>query len=144
MEIYYQPELANSINFLSEEESKHCIRVLRHKVGDKISIVDGNGLRVEAEITDPKPKKCEFKVLKEVHAVKKAYEINIAIAPTKNQDRIEWFIEKAVEIGVDKIDYVQHININNSQLQKKNNKNKKKYKIFIAYYLKKVRLIDNI
>lgn len=105
MEIYYQPELGKRIGFLSEEESKHCIRVLRHKVGDKILIVDGKGLKVEAEITVPKPKKCEFKVLTEYQPEEKQFVINIAIAPTKNIDRIEWFIEKTVEIGIDKIDF---------------------------------------
>lgn len=104
MDIYFQPDLSQGVNELTEEESRHCIKVLRHKVGDIIIIVDGNGLRVKAKITDAHHKHCKFSILeKEKNSINKA-QIHIAITPTKSSDRIEWFAEKATEIGINHID----------------------------------------
>ena len=103
MEIYYQPDLGNESLFLPEDESRHCIRVLRRTKGDKISVVNGLGLRVTAEITEANPRACRFKVLDKELEKEPNFSVQLAIAPTKNQDRIEWFVEKSVELGVDKI-----------------------------------------
>ena len=105
MELYYQPDLALGINNLSEEESRHCVKVLRRKVGDRIVIVDGKGLKVQAEITEANPKKCQFRILDKEQQAPPVHKIHIAVAPTKNQDRTEWFLEKAVEIGIQTIDF---------------------------------------
>ena len=103
MEIYYQPALSEGLHQLSEEESKHCVRVLRHAVGDKIRVVDGNGLFINAEIIEANPKKCLFKIIDREQSAKRTFAITIAISPTKNMDRTEWFLEKAVELGVNRI-----------------------------------------
>lgn len=92
---------------LSEEESKHCIRVLRHKSGDVIHIIDGKGNLYEVEITDANPKKCYVKILsKKTITYAKKHHLHIAISPTKNADRIEWMLEKCTELGVDEFSFI--------------------------------------
>ena len=89
---------------LSEEESKHCIKVLRKKIGDRVQVVDGYGGFYECEIMQDKPKHCTLKVLSEQKEFRKRdFQLTIAIAPTKNLSRFEWFLEKATEIGIDRI-----------------------------------------
>ncbi len=102
MNWFYTPDItADAKEFaLSEEESKHACRVLRLKIGDKVSLLDGNGRTFLAEILLDNPKKCLLKVLEIDFEPKETYSIHIAIAPTKNNDRLEWFLEKATELGV--------------------------------------------
>lgn len=93
--------------FLSPEESKHCVKVLRHKVGDIIHAIDGSGNFFEAELTSVNPEHCTAKVLsKRYVGAKKPYRLHIAISPTKNPDRIEWLIEKGTELGVDEFSFI--------------------------------------
>jgi len=89
---------------LDEEESRHCIKVLRLKKGDHVHLVDGAGNLYEARIETPDPKACRILVTgsKKNHLARD-YNLHLAIAPTKSSDRFEWFIEKATEIGVDEI-----------------------------------------
>jgi 16S rRNA (uracil1498-N3)-methyltransferase len=102
MHLFYVPDLTGKI--LSEEESQHAVKVLRLQSGDEIVIIDGKGGYHEAKITFPHPKKCGFEILKSISEFgKRPYKLHIAIAPTKNIERFEWFVEKAVEIGVDEI-----------------------------------------
>jgi len=105
MELFYQPGLPNDL-FLSTTESNHCIRVLRKQKTDEIEITDGRGNLYKAAITNPNNKKCEFEI-NNISQISSALSYrHIAIAPTKNIDRIEWFVEKAVEIGVDEISFI--------------------------------------
>ena len=92
---------------LSAEESKHCIRVLRHKTGDRIHVIDGTGNFYEAEITEADSQKCLVKIrhTKQIASPKK-YHLHLAISPTKNADRIEWMLEKCTELGVDEFSFV--------------------------------------
>lgn len=106
MHLFYQPEVSKGQHFLDEEESRHCVKVLRHSTGDVIEVQDGHGHIFKACITVAHQKKCEFEVLSLEFQEAPSYYIHIAIAPTKNLDRIEWFIEKAVEIGVQEISFV--------------------------------------
>lgn len=103
MEVYYQPDILSGIHELSPEESKHCIKVLRHQSGDIINVVDGRGTLFEVRIIDPNPKKSSFKILRHSRKPDKNFYINIAIAPTKSIDRLLWFVEKSVELGIDEI-----------------------------------------
>jgi len=119
MQLFYCSTIIDGENYLSQEESRHCTKVLRKKSGDLIQITDGLGNHYEGELTDVNPKKCGFKITSIKFRKKPYYSIHIAIAPTKNLDRIEWFVEKAVEIGIDKITFIQtafserkHIKIN--------------------------------
>lgn len=89
---------------LNEEESKHCVRVLRLRKGNQINLVDGAGGFYLAEITDEHPKKTQLSIIKkQTDYQKRDHYLHIAIAPTKNMDRMEWFLEKATEIGIDEI-----------------------------------------
>nr|MBA3900782.1 16S rRNA (uracil(1498)-N(3))-methyltransferase [Bacteroidota bacterium] len=93
---------------LNEEESKHCIRVLRKNVGDTIQLIDGKGGFYTAEVVDAHPKRTALKVLeKKENFEKRDYYLHIAIGPTKNNSRIEWFLEKATEIGIDEISFLE-------------------------------------
>lgn len=103
MNLFYCPTISTA-TVLSEEESQHAVKVLRLTVGNEIEIVDGVGGYYKALITNPHPKHCLFEIketLKEFG--KRDYKLHIAIAPTKNIERLEWFIEKATEIGIDEI-----------------------------------------
>jgi 16S rRNA (uracil1498-N3)-methyltransferase len=102
MHIFYVLNISSSL--LSEEESLHAVKVLRLQAGDAIVVVDGTGGYHQARTTQPHPKRCAFEVIESIYDYgKRNYRLHIAIAPTKNIERFEWFIEKAVEIGVDTI-----------------------------------------
>jgi len=104
MHIFYTPELSGKTYSLDESESKHCIRVLRLVKGDEIILVDGMGGYFTAEIVDPNPKRCTVLIIKsELNFGLRNFQVHIAIAPTKNIERIEWFLEKATEIGINRI-----------------------------------------
>ena len=104
MELFYSRDIAAGGRTLDQEESNHCIRVLRHSVGDVIHIVDGCGCLYECRIDDAAPKAVGFTVLKVEEAFgAHPYKLQMAVAPPKNIDRFEWFCEKATEIAVDRI-----------------------------------------
>lgn len=100
---FHAPDIAET-NTLPETESAHCCRVLRMKAGDILFAVDGIGNVFECRITDPSPKATEVEILSVAQEPKhwKPF-ITLAVAPTKNIDRIEWLFEKATEIGVDRL-----------------------------------------
>lgn len=108
MHLFYTPDITTDIYTLPEEESKHCTRVLRLQQGDTVYLIDGRGGRYTAIIQDAHQKKCQLQVIdKQVEYGKLPYSIHIAVAPTKNIDRMEWFVEKAVEIGVSAITFLE-------------------------------------
>ena len=102
MELFYAHEVNGSFCRLDAEESGHCVRVLRHRAGDEIDVIDGEGTLYHCRITDDNPKGAEAQVL-EAKADWNAhpYHLTIGCCPTKNNDRFEWFVEKATELGVD-------------------------------------------
>lgn len=105
MQLFYNPE----INLETEQftfptdESKHIVKVLRKKTGDTLQITNGQGDMFQAEILFPDHKKCTAKIIEKQHYAPKAYKLHMVVAPTKLNDRFEWFLEKATEIGVDEI-----------------------------------------
>lgn len=100
---FYAPDIATT-PLLPEQESLHCCRVLRMKKGDNIFVTDGKGKRYRCEILNDHPSHTEVKILEtEEISTGRNYTLTLAVAPTKNFDRMEWLAEKAVEIGVDKI-----------------------------------------
>jgi 16S rRNA (uracil1498-N3)-methyltransferase len=101
--LFYQPQIADGILHLDPDESRHAVKVLRKKHGDKLHLTDGKGIFYEATITNPDAHKCAFNINKAEAEPKRNFVIHIAISPTKNADRIEWFIEKSVEFGIDQI-----------------------------------------
>ncbi|MCP9611990.1 16S rRNA (uracil(1498)-N(3))-methyltransferase [Coprobacter tertius] len=103
MHIFYTPEIETSKE-LPEEESQHCVRVLRLKEGDEIHLTDGKGAFYKAVITLSHPKHCKVDITETIYYTNPwPGKICIAIAPTKNIDRTEWFAEKCTEIGIDEI-----------------------------------------
>lgn len=103
MQLFYEPDILTNQGFLNPEESNHCVRVLRHKVGDTIHILDGKGNLFEALIQEASHKKCEVKIISTKSELSPSFMGHIAVAPTKSNDRTEWFVEKATEIGIEMI-----------------------------------------
>lgn len=103
MDIFYERDIEQTLR-LGEEESQHCVKVMRHTVGDEIEVIDGMGKLFLCRITSAHPKRTEVEIT-ETHDDygTHPYHLTMAVAPTKNIDRFEWFVEKAVEIGVDRI-----------------------------------------
>lgn len=101
--IFFTPDILSNVE-LPVEEALHCIKVLRKKEGDEILLTDGKGFFYDAEIMQAKPKHCIVNILKTIEQPKGwDFNLQIAFAPTKNIDRIEWFAEKATEIGIDRL-----------------------------------------
>lgn len=104
MEIFYARETGGGMAFLDPEESAHCVRVLRHRAGDEITVVDGNGVMMRCRLSDDSPKGASAEILERTEGWGgHPYSLTMAVCPTKNNDRFEWFVEKATEIGVDEI-----------------------------------------
>ncbi|MBO6096376.1 MAG: 16S rRNA (uracil(1498)-N(3))-methyltransferase [Bacteroidales bacterium] len=104
MELFYSHEVSGSYCRLDAEESGHCVRVLRHRAGDSIDVIDGEGTLYRCRLTDDNPKGAEAQVLETVpNWNAHPYHLTIGCCPTKNNDRFEWFVEKATELGVDRI-----------------------------------------
>nr|WP_321485786.1 16S rRNA (uracil(1498)-N(3))-methyltransferase [uncultured Draconibacterium sp.] len=104
MQLFYVPDISGAEVILNETESKHAIRVLRLKEGDEIELVDGKGGFYKARIQNANPKKCQLSIIEsQTDFGKKDFHLHIAIAPTKNIDRTEWFLEKCTEIGIDEV-----------------------------------------
>jgi len=102
MHLFYQPDAALQ-PFLSEEESRHCVKTLRLTTGDPIWVTDGAGNRFDCRIEKADPRRCTFRIVDRQQTPPRPYRIELALAPTKNGDRIEWLVEKAVELGIDRI-----------------------------------------
>lgn len=105
--LFYQPQISDNIHHLDPEESRHCIKVLRRKRGDEINITDGKGYFYTATIKDDNPHQCSFSITGKSQETARPFNIHIAVAPTKNIDRMEWFVEKAVEFGIDRITFLE-------------------------------------
>ena len=104
MHLFYTPQISDSKVLLNEEESKHCINVLRLRVNDEIFLVDGVGGFYKAQIVTDHSKKCEVQITESNKEwQKRNFNLHIAVAPTKSIDRTEWFLEKATEIGIDAV-----------------------------------------
>jgi len=109
MHIFFAPTFPEQSS-LSEEESKHAFRVLRLKIGDTIEVINGRGSFYTCEITLLDKRTCELVILSEKKEESRSFYLHIAIAPTKNIDRIEWFVEKCVEFGVHEITFLKTSN----------------------------------
>lgn len=104
MHIFYTPDLVAEVYTLSEEESKHAVRVLRLQAGDEVVLVDGKGGYYQARILEANPKRTHLQIFKTQQEFgKRNHFLHIAVAPTKNIERLEWFLEKATELGIDEI-----------------------------------------
>lgn len=103
---FYTPDAAISQE-LPEEEAAHAVRVLRLQAGDEMMLMDGKGCFYQAEVTLDTPKHCMYRIIKELPQQPQwKGHLHLAIAPTKMMERMEWLIEKSVEIGVDEISFL--------------------------------------
>jgi len=122
--IFYTPDINGLRHTLNEEESAHAVRVLRLKAGEEVTLVDGRGGLYRAQIDEIHHKHCEVEILEhQANYGKRPYRLHIGIAPTKNIDRFEWFIEKATEIGIDEItpllcEHSERKQVNTERLQR--------------------------
>lgn len=104
MEIFFSDSICDGVVELNAEESLHCVRVLRHRTGDEISVIDGEGTLYHCTLLDADAKAATARVeSREEGFGAHPYHLTMAVCPTKNADRFEWFAEKAVEMGVDVI-----------------------------------------
>jgi 16S rRNA (uracil1498-N3)-methyltransferase len=125
MQLFYCPDINPSQTYtLNKEESMHCVRVLRLKENEIIHITDGLGNLHKAEIIEALPRACSVRIVEtKTNFEQRDYYLHIAIAPTKNIARIEWFLEKATEMGIDEItpiicDNSERKTINKDRLEK--------------------------
>jgi 16S rRNA (uracil1498-N3)-methyltransferase len=105
MQLFYNPNLTAEIDSFTfdREESKHIIKVLRKKDGDNLFVTNGLGFLFKTEITLASDSKCTVRLVSFEQSQKPKYELHLAVAPTKMNDRYEWFLEKATEIGITEI-----------------------------------------
>jgi 16S rRNA (uracil1498-N3)-methyltransferase len=104
MELFYAYEADGRVCRLDAEESGHCVRVLRHRAGDEIHVIDGAGTLFRCRLVDDNPRGAEAEVLEAFPGWNAhPYRLTVACCPTKNNERFEWFVEKATEVGVDRI-----------------------------------------
>lgn len=125
MQLFYNPdldELTTQISF-TKDESRHIVKVLRKSSGDQLQITNGKGWLFTAEIKVADLKNCTAMILSKTFEPTRNYKVHLAVAPTKMNDRYEWFLEKATEIGVDIItpiicDHSERKNIKNDRFEK--------------------------
>lgn len=105
MQLFYNPNITESTSQFTfdKEESRHIVKVLRKTIGDTLHITNGKGWLFNAEVTVPDIKKCMVTIVSKSLHPKRDYSLHLAVAPTKMNDRYEWFLEKATEIGIDSI-----------------------------------------
>lgn len=154
MQLFYVPDCEKGdIVTLDKEESTHIVRVLRMKEMEEISLTDGKGNFFFADIVDANPNKCSVQIKKAIEEYgKRDFYIHLAIAPTKNINRIEWLLEKATELGIDEItplicEHSERKDIKNERLEKiivsAMKQSLKAYKPILNPMTKISQLIDN-
>lgn len=117
MNYFYIPNIQSSEPSLLDEEFNHCIKVLRHKPGDMIGLMDGKGGFAHASISSVKGKNAFLHIQEAWTKPSKSFRSHIGLSPTKNIDRMEWFVEKACELGVDEISFVQTQNSERARIR---------------------------
>ena len=117
MQLFYQENITPPYITLGSEESRHLIKVLRKKTGDTVEVTDGHGNLYHCQITALENKEVQLEIKNQEVQNKPKHHIHLAIAPTKNSDRMEWMIEKATEIGFDEITLIETENSERSRLK---------------------------
>lgn len=101
MQLHFAHKIENNFAFLDEEEMQHVVKTLRKRVGDRLHLMDGKGSFYEAELMDIAKREVKFRILSTMQeALPWDFQLHLAVAPTKNADRLEWMLEKCVEIGI--------------------------------------------
>lgn len=123
MHFFYCEQIQQPISYLNQEESHHCVRVLRMQAGDKISLMDGCGKQARGKISVATKKRVEVEVNLVNEFDRQHPKLHIAIAPTKSGDKLEWFLEKSTELGISEVSLIISQNserrkVNDGRLQK--------------------------
>ena len=105
MQLFYSPNITETTSSFTfgKDESRHIVKVLRKSIGDTLHITNGKGWLFTAQVAGPNSNKCNVKIISKTFRPKHGYNLHLAVAPTKMNDRYEWFLEKATEIGIDSI-----------------------------------------
>ena len=146
MQFFYSNNISGTMIILDEAESNHCINVLRYKIGDSIKVVDGKGSLYKGIIQEYIKKECIINIVDVFNDYKKRnFHVHIAIAPTKNHERLEWFVEKAIEIGVEEISFINCARSLRKQVRMNriNKVAKTAMKQTLKAFLPKINSIDN-
>lgn len=108
MQLFYTKNIQEKTAYLDAEETKHCTKTLRKSIGDVLRLTDGKGGLYEAELLDFDKKSTSLRILQQLPSPdQRAFKLHIAIAPTKNNSRLEWFLEKATELGIDEVSFIR-------------------------------------
>ncbi|MCB0489060.1 MAG: 16S rRNA (uracil(1498)-N(3))-methyltransferase [Cyclobacteriaceae bacterium] len=110
MHLFYQPLISEGIDHLDGDEARHATRVMRLQKGDELQITDGKGYFYRCVVSSATKSDCYFSIIEKIETPQRGYSIHIAIAPTKSPDRMEWFVEKVAELGIDKITFISCAN----------------------------------
>lgn len=116
MQLFYQENITGGAFDLDPTESHHMVKVLRKSIGDLVCFTNGKGSFFTCKIVDNNPKKCRMEVLEQTFTPRENFHIHLAIAPTKNIDRIEWMLEKITEIGFHEITFLRTTNIERNRI----------------------------
>ncbi|MBP5539808.1 MAG: 16S rRNA (uracil(1498)-N(3))-methyltransferase [Bacteroidales bacterium] len=104
MELFYSQDIEGTLLRLDEEETRHCVKVLRHRTGEEIFVIDGQGRLLKCILTSTAGSRAQAEIVERTPSWGgHPYHLTMAVCPTKNNERFEWFLEKACEIGVDRI-----------------------------------------
>lgn len=108
MQLFYAHEVSDAVAFLDKEETKHCVKTLRKQIGDLLTLTDGRGHLYEATLVEVTKKGSTLQIIRSLEVVdQRSFYLHVAIAPTKNIGRLEWFLEKATELGIDEVTFLQ-------------------------------------
>lgn len=107
MNIFFVSGREDNLLHLSEEESWHCAKVLRMRAGDQVNLLDGKGTHYIGNLISVHEKKCVAEISESIRVDRRKVNLHLAIAPTKNMDRMEWFSEKATEMGIEEISFIR-------------------------------------
>lgn len=108
MQLFYSNKIQGKIALFDTEETKHCTKTLRKNIGDILQLTDGKGGFYEAELTNFDKKSATLRILKQLPSPdQRNFKLHIGIAPTKNNSRLEWFLEKATELGIDEVSFIR-------------------------------------
>lgn len=128
MHLFYTPDIEGMDYTLSAEESKHCVRVLRLAEGENVSLVDGRGNWYNGVVALADPKGCRVRCHEKIECFgQRSFHLHVAIAPTKNIDRIEWMLEKCTEMGIDEITM-----LNTAHSERKTVKDERLQKVIVS------------
>lgn len=117
MQLFYEEEINGDVFTLDPHESNHLGKVLRKNIGDTVLFTNGKGSLFTCQIEDNNPKKCRLKIVEQLFTPMEKSHIHLAIAPTKNMDRMEWMLEKITEIGFNEITFLKTAHIERSRLK---------------------------